>query len=99
MGLNKVLKSVWKSGEAQVFFSKRYKDNRLDTFFENYVYKITDDYVVAVFRDVKEEEIKREQLRTKITEIEKLNKAMIDRELKMIELKQEIKNLKQSCGS
>ena len=57
--------------------------------------------VVATFRnvtDVKEGEHKIEaafsQLKEKATDLEKLNRLMVDRELKMIELKEEIVRLK-----
>jgi len=37
---------------------------------------------------------KEEQIKEKLEELQKLNKFMVDRELKMVELKEEIKRLK-----
>lgn len=39
-----------------------------------------------------------ENLNTKLSELEKINKVMVDRELKMIELKKEVINLKSKLG-
>lgn len=51
------------------------------------------------FRDVTNHLGIQDELRTKLDALERLNKAMIDRELKMIELKKEIARLQEQCES
>lgn len=94
MGLQAVFMSVLKTGIAQKHHSKFYEDNNLKTFFENYIYRINSKHIVVVFQDVLNQVKEKENLEQKILEIEKINKMMVQRELKMIELKNEIRDLK-----
>ena len=50
--------------------------------------------MLSVARDLRESKRMALELQEKLEELEKLNKFMIGRELKMVELKEEIKNLK-----
>lgn len=52
------------------------------------------NYRLGVFRDVSEHKKEEEALRSKLNEIEKLNMFMVGRELKMVELKNEVEKLK-----
>lgn len=57
--------------------------------------RINDEWFsVGIMRDVTERKKAEKQLQEKISELEKINKLMVDRELKMVELKDEIKRLK-----
>ncbi len=78
--------------------------NGTKTSFENYssilnkwfyvsVYSPSIGFFVTIFEDITERKQAEENLKKKLAEIEKVNKFMIDRELKMIELKKQIKNL------
>jgi two-component system, NtrC family, sensor kinase len=56
---------------------------------------ITDDTgqtiaAIETFEDISDKKIQEEKLVKKLTEIEQLNKFMVDRELKMVELKKEL---------
>ena len=51
-------------------------------------------YLMGIFRDITKEKEAEEKLNAKMEETERLNKLMIGRELKMVELKKEIKELK-----
>jgi PAS domain S-box-containing protein len=50
-GLMDVLRSVLKTGQPQHHVEKFYQDNELQGWFENYVYKLGDNSVVALFID------------------------------------------------
>ena len=76
----------------------RHADNKklTDVLYNASVYKDDKDNVIGVFaaaRDVTATKQAEEQLKTRASELEKLNKAMVGRELKMIELKKEIEAL------
>lgn len=55
-------------------------------------------YRLGVFRDVSEHKKEEEALRAKLEEIEKLNMLMVGRELKMVELKNELEKLKEKIS-
>lgn len=73
MGLFKVLKKVYKTGKSQYYPITAYKDKRIDSFFENYVYKLPSGDVVAVFYD-KTKDVEREEKIKKQNEL--LNKVI-----------------------
>ena len=50
-GLFDVLKSVYKTGEAKHFPTSFYKDNDLQGWRENYVYKLPNGNIVAIYED------------------------------------------------
>lgn len=52
------------------------------------------DYLVAIMRDITLRKKQEEELKKRTIELERLNKNMVGRELKMMELKQEIEKLK-----
>lgn len=54
MGLLDVLRRVWKSGVAEKYPSSYYQDSRVSGWRENYVYKLRDGQVVAIYDDVTE---------------------------------------------
>ena len=51
-GLLDVLRRVWKTGQAEVFPVKEYKDERISGWRENHVFKLPTGEVVAVYDDV-----------------------------------------------
>lgn len=53
-----------------------------------------EDYLLSITRDITERKKNSEELKLKLEELEKLNKLMINRELKMIELKDKLSQLK-----
>lgn len=101
MGIIQVFKTVYKTGKTFHFPEAEYKDVKkgISYWRENFVYKMANDEIVAVFRDIsKEKEIKLE-MEENLKELNKFNELMVGRELKMIELKQEIKKLKEKIAA
>lgn len=49
---------------------------------------------LAILHDITKRKIMEEELKEKVTELERINEVMVGRELKMVELKEEIKRLK-----
>ncbi len=50
-GLVDVLRSVWQTGKAEHHTERFYKDEKLQGWFDNYVYKLESGEVVALFAD------------------------------------------------
>jgi|GEM_PF-621058 len=50
-GLFNVLQRVWRTGKAERYPSKEYKDNRIQGWKDNYVYKLPSGEIVAVYSD------------------------------------------------
>ncbi len=51
-------------------------------------------FIVGIIRDVTEQKKVERELQVKISELEKINQVMIGREMKMVELKDELEKLK-----
>ncbi|WP_369158820.1 PAS domain S-box protein [Candidatus Thiodiazotropha sp. LNASS1] len=52
LGLLAVFRRVWQSGEAEHFPIDSYRDERLQLWVENYVYRLPGGEIVAIFNDV-----------------------------------------------
>jgi len=53
-----------------------------------------DKFIVGIIRDITKLKTTELELQDKISELEKINKVMIERELKMVELKKELEEIK-----
>ncbi len=53
-GLFDVFQRVWKTGKSEQHPISHYKDNRIDGWRENYVYKLPSGEIVAVYDDITE---------------------------------------------
>lgn len=62
-GLMKAFKRVYSTSVSEHFPLKYYKDERLEGYRENFIYKIMDDYIVAIFNDKTEQMKMSERLR------------------------------------
>ena len=96
MGFVDLLKKVYKTGEVVFSPAAQYVDPKTGkTYFrENYIYRLSNGDVVAIFSNVTDRITAEKALKEKLEELEQINKLMVGRELKMIELKKEIKKLK-----
>jgi len=87
-GLLKIFFKVWKTGEPVNFPIKEYNDERISGWRDNYIFKLTTGEVVAIYNDVTTAKQAQSDLKQKLNDLERMNKLMVGRELKMIELKE-----------
>lgn len=73
MGLWEVFQRVYKSGESEFLPADSYKDDRLNLYLENQVFKLPTGEIVAVFSDNTERKIAEIELRKSYREIRKLS--------------------------
>ena len=62
-GLFEVFQRVWQTGEPESYPISLYKDDRIEGWRENYVYKLKTGEIVAVYNDVTERKKAEEALR------------------------------------
>jgi PAS domain S-box-containing protein len=61
-GLIDVFRRVWKTGIPELYPKKNYKDNRIEGWFENYVYKLPSGEIVAIYDDVTSKKLAEETI-------------------------------------
>jgi len=76
MGLYKLLRQVWSSGEAEMLPAALYKDNRLATWYENRVFKVSEHEIAVVFDDISPRKKAEESLRESETRFRSLFESM-----------------------
>ncbi|MHA1931046.1 MAG: PAS domain S-box protein, partial [Promethearchaeota archaeon] len=62
-GLFDIFQKVWRTGNSESHPMKLYKDNRIEGWRENYVYKLPSGEIIAVYRDVTESEKAKQKLK------------------------------------
>jgi PAS domain S-box-containing protein len=92
------IRSTLENGVMEVFEYKLPISNRGMCDFEARMVASGPDEVTAISRDITERKKADEALQKKIKELEYFNNLMINRELKMIELKKEINSLLNKLG-
>lgn len=94
MGFVSWVQQVYKTGKPQDFLRGEYVNKKGETSYrDNYIYKLPNGDVVAVYDDTTQQVRAEMELKEKIKESAKLNEFMVGRELKMVELKEQIKQL------
>jgi PAS domain S-box-containing protein len=63
LGLLKVFKRVWQSGKGEYFPMSSYQDDRLQIWVENYVFRLPEGELVAIYNDVTDRKMAEEALR------------------------------------
>lgn len=98
MGLFEVFRRVWRTGEPEHFPMTQYQDDRIAVWVDNYVYRLPDRKVVAIYRDETQRRQAEEALRNRNEELERFNRAAIGREMDMVELKRQVNALAKELG-
>jgi PAS domain S-box-containing protein len=76
-GLFKVLQRVWQSGKPEYFPSALYKNNKdPGTWRENWVYKLPNGNIVAIYNEITERKKAEEELKKKSAKIEAANEKL-----------------------
>ncbi|MBD3362534.1 PAS domain S-box protein [Candidatus Dojkabacteria bacterium] len=68
-GLFEVFQKVWETGKPKHFPLKMYKDKRIAGWRDNYVYKLSTGEIVAIYKDVTEEQQLKENLEKRTQEL------------------------------
>jgi PAS domain S-box-containing protein len=76
-GLFNVFKQVWQTGESEYYPSALYKDDKdLGTWRENWVYKLPNGNIVAIYNDITERKKSEEQLKKESAKMEIMNEKL-----------------------
>ncbi len=82
------------TGESKRILNFSYGDEKIkDSNFIVDVLPLNEKYIAILFTNITPQIKAEKELKTKVKELERMNEAMVDRELKMIELKKEINKL------
>lgn len=73
-GLIDVFREVWKTGKPQHYPIRLYKDEILEAWFENFVYKLPTGEIVAIYTD----ETKKQCTRAALEKSERMYRSLID---------------------
>lgn len=73
-GLLKVFQNVWKTGNSQNHPVSQYKDKRIESWRENFVYRLPSGEIVAIYEDITEKKKAEEAL----TESEKKYRNLVE---------------------
>jgi formate hydrogenlyase transcriptional activator len=68
-GLFEIFKKVWASGKSEKHPISLYKDNRIKRWRENYVYRLPDGKIVAIYDDITKRKQAEEALEKKTNEL------------------------------
>ena len=77
-GLLKILQDVYKSGIPQHFPLAYYKDDKIQGYRENHVYKLSTGEIIAVYQDVTQAEIAKKELQAERDKLVSIFEAMVD---------------------
>ncbi|MCF8219817.1 MAG: PAS domain S-box protein [Bacteroidales bacterium] len=77
-GLFKVFQEVWKTGEPQYYPVVMYKDNRITSWEDNYVYKLSSGEIVSVYEDITRRKQAEEQLQKAKDALQTISDNMLD---------------------
>lgn len=92
------LRKTWQTGQALFLEAVHYQDDRHNFWYESHVFKLPTGEVVWIYRNVTERQQAEAALRENMEEIARMNKVMINREERILELKREVNQLLAAAG-
>lgn len=97
-GLVPVLRRAWQTGQPAFLPASPYHDDRGARWYEAHAFRLPSREVVAIYHDVTERQAAEEALRTNMNELARMNKLMMNREERVMELKKEVNRLLAEAG-
>jgi PAS domain S-box-containing protein len=70
LGFLEIFRKVWQTGKTEYIKSSFYKDNRIEGWRENIIYKLNTGEIVAIYNDVTERVVAEKELKEKNTFIQ-----------------------------
>jgi len=92
-GLFEVLQRVWRTGKPEHYPVSLYKDDKIEGWRENYVYKLQSDEIVAVYDDVTKQKQAEIELQNKVKQLKKSKLSTLNI---MEDLQETIENLERA---
>lgn len=92
------LRKTWQTGQAVFLAATHFQDERHDFWYESHVFKLPTGEVVWIYHNVTERQQAEASLRENMEEIARMNKVMINREERILELKREVNRLLAASG-
>lgn len=97
-GLVPVLRKAWQTGQPAFLPASPYHDEHGDRWYEAHAFRLPSREVVAIYHDVTGRQAAEEALRKNMDEIAQMNKLMMNREERVMELKREVNRLLLESG-
>lgn len=97
-GILSAMRQVYQTGRSLYLPVSFYKDNRVEGWKENFIFKLPSGEIVVIYEDITKRKIEEQNFKQNLEDLEKINHNLINREMKMIELKKKIKELEEKCA-
>ena len=93
-----VLRQAWRTGQPAFLPPTLHQGEHASAWYEAHVFRLPTGEVVAIYADVSERRRSEEALRENMDEVARMNKVMMNREDRVLELKGEINRLLAEAG-
>ncbi|HOW96763.1 MAG TPA: PAS domain-containing protein [Kiritimatiellia bacterium] len=97
-GLRSVLRQVWRTEQPAFLPPTLYEDEQASRWYEAHIFCLPTGELVCIYNDVTERQGAEHQLRENMEEIARMNKVMMNREERVLELKREVNRLLAEAG-
>ena len=97
-GLLEVMRRVWKSGKSEHHPVSLYKDNRIQGWRENYVYKLPSGEIAAIYDDVTKRKKQEEALQIANDRLETKQELLTEKNIALSQILNQIEKEKKQIG-